>query len=325
MTATLQAIAQRAGVSAKTVSGALNDGRARMADETRARIRAIAAELGYVANAPAQGLRAGTLPILGLVADGLITAPFATGIVRGLENASRAAGVALMTTTAGPDLAQGMAGMARFRPRSIAYAAMFHRIVALPPGVAPALMINCRDAAGHVPALVPAEHAAGVAAARHLLARGRRRIGLIGLPGLLAGTLREQGFRAALAEAGLAPAGTVPATRGPYADRARTLVPQAVDALLAARADAILCGNDRIAMEALNALRRAGARVPDDIAVMGFDNQTEIAARLDPPLTTMALPFRAMGRMAADILLNGALAPDGMRELPFSLIERAST
>jgi len=172
---------------------------------------------------------------------------------------------------------------------------------------------------------VPDEAGAARAAILHLLARGRRRIGFLTLPGLLAGALREAALRQTLSDAGLAPVAVLPATRGAYADRAHSLVAQHVDALLAAGADAILCGNDRVAMEALNALRRAGARVPDDVALMGFDNQAEIAARLDPPLTTMALPFRAMGRQAADILLHGAPPPEGARALPFTLIERAST
>jgi DNA-binding LacI/PurR family transcriptional regulator len=325
VTATLQDIARRAGVSAKTASSALNSGRARMAEATRARIHAVAEELGYVANVSGQGLRAGQLPVLGLVADGLITAPFATGIVRGLDNAARAAGVALLVATRSAGVAEAINGIARFRPRGIAYAAMFHRVVEVPAGRHPGLLINCRDPAARLPALVPDEDGAAAAAVAHLLARGRRRIGFLTLPGLLAGTLRERAMRATLAAAGLAPLAVLPATRAAYADRAPSLVARHVPALLAQGADAILCGNDRVAMEAMNALRRAGARVPDDVAVMGFDNQAEIAARLDPPLTTMALPFRAMGRLAADILLQGAPAPDGPRALPFALIERAST
>lgn len=61
--------------------------------------------------------------------------------------------------------------------------------------------------------------------------------------------------------------------------------------------------------EVYAALRRCGATIPDDVAVASFDNQVEIATRLDPPLTTMALPHRAMGRRAAEILLAEDRAP----------------
>jgi DNA-binding LacI/PurR family transcriptional regulator len=77
-------------------------------------------------------------------------------------------------------------------------------------------------------------------------------------------------------------------------------------------------------MEVYAALARAGLRIPDDIAVASFDNQVELASRLDPPLTTMALPHRAMGRLAMEILLAEQPEPPHLRKLPFHLVERAS-
>ncbi len=63
---------------------------------------------------------------------------------------------------------------------------------------------------------------------------------------------------------------------------------------------------------------------PDDIAVVSFDNQTDIARRLDPPLTTMALPHREIGRRAAEIVTGTGPAPRPLQKIPFRLIERAS-
>jgi DNA-binding LacI/PurR family transcriptional regulator len=77
-------------------------------------------------------------------------------------------------------------------------------------------------------------------------------------------------------------------------------------------------------MEVYSALRRVGALIPDDVAVGSFDNQVEIATRLDPPLTTMALPHRAMGRLAAEMLLSEEVVPPHTRRLPFQLISRSS-
>ncbi|MGO7184153.1 LacI family DNA-binding transcriptional regulator [Rhizobium brockwellii] len=327
----LSDIAERAGVSAKTVSGALHGGSARMSDDTRQKIKAIAEELGYVTNLAARGVRQGWLPLVGVVSDGLITSPFATEIVRGLDGAARGAGMAVFAVNhrSGQSIGSVLDEVQQFRPRAVAYAAMYHKDVALPDRLAGSVgvMINCREAAGRVTALVPDEEGGAREIVRYLLAAGRRRIAFINLPGILAGTLREVGFRAALEEAGIDPVGVLPAVRrSVYSDRAPSLVASHVEALLKSgqRPDAILCGNDRVAMEVYAALARAGLRIPDDIAVASFDNQVELASRLDPPLTTMALPHRAMGRLAMEILLAEQPEPPHLHKLPFHLVERAS-
>ncbi|MGR9179821.1 LacI family DNA-binding transcriptional regulator (plasmid) [Rhizobium leguminosarum] len=327
----LSDIAERAGVSVKTVSGALHGGSARMSDDTRQKIKAIAEDLGYVTNLAARGVRQGWLPLVGVVSDGLITSPFATEIVRGLDGAARSAGMAVFAVNhrSGQSIGSVLDEVQQFRPRAVAYAAMYHKHVALPDRLAGAVgvMINCREAAGRVTALVPDEEGGAREIVRYLLVAGRRRIAFINLPGILAGTLREMGFRAALEEGGIDPVGVLPAVRrSVYSDRAPSLVASHVEALLKSgqRPDAILCGNDRVAMEVYAALARAGLRIPDDIAVASFDNQVEIASRLDPPLTTMALPHRAMGRLAMEILLAEQPEPPHLRKLPFHLVERAS-
>jgi DNA-binding LacI/PurR family transcriptional regulator len=326
----LSDIAERAGVSVKTVSGALHGGSGRMSDETRQKIKLIADELGYVTNLAARGVRKGWLPLVGVVSDGLITSPFATEIVRGLDGAARSAGMTIFAVNLGGGAADAVLDeVQQFRPRAIAYAAMYHKNVELPERLASAVgvMINCRDASGRVTSLVPDEEGGARDIVRYLLSAGRRRIAFINLPGILAGTLREKGFRAALDEAGVAPLGIYPAVRRAlYSDRAPSLVPTHIDAILAGaeRPDAILCGNDRVAMEVYAALARAGVRIPHDIAVASFDNQVELASRLDPPLTTMALPHRAMGRQAMEILLCEDPAPPRLQMLPFHLVERAS-
>ncbi|MBB2750871.1 UNVERIFIED_ORG: DNA-binding LacI/PurR family transcriptional regulator [Rhizobium aethiopicum] len=333
MTASLNDIAARAGVSVKTVSGALHGGSARMSADTRQRIKEIAEELGYVTNFAARSMRQGWMPLVGLVADDLITSPFATEIIRGLDGAVRAADMAVFAMTLGGhrSVASILDEMRRFRPRAIAYAAMYHKSVDLPPEFADTVgvMINCRDANDRVTSLVPDETGAALEMTNYLIDAGRRNIAFINLPGLLAGDLRELGFRKALDHAGIDGAGAIvlPAvSKAIYSDRAHSLVAAHVHDLMNGprRPDAILCGNDRVAMEVYAALRRAGAAIPDDVAVASFDNQVEIASRLDPPLTTMALPHRAMGRQAAHILLAEDRVPVGVQKLPFQLVERAS-
>ncbi|WP_434714162.1 LacI family DNA-binding transcriptional regulator (plasmid) [Rhizobium sp. YTUHZ045] len=333
MTASLNDIAARAGVSVKTVSGALHGGSARMSEETRQRIKGIAEELGYVTNFAARSMRQGWMPLVGLVADDLITSPFATEIIRGLDGAVRASDMAVFAMTLGGHRSVGsiLDEMRRFRPRAIAYAAMYHKSVDLPREFADTVgvMINCRDANDRVTSLVPDETGAAIEITQYLIEAGRRNIAFINLPGILAGELRELGFRQALDHAGINGAGAVvlPAVgKAVYSDRAPSLVATHVHELMKGPrpSDAILCGNDRVAMEVYAALRRSGATIPDDVAVASFDNQVEIASRLDPPLTTMALPHRAMGRQAAHILLAEDRPPVGVQKLPFQLVERAS-
>lgn len=332
-TASLSDIAQRAGVSIKTVSGALHGGSARMSDETRERIHSIASELGYVTNFAARSMRQGWMPLIGLVADELMTSPFATEIIRGLDGAARTADLALFAMTLGGrrNVAQVLDELRRFRPRAIAYAAMYHKHVRLPVEAVASVgvMINCREAEGRVLSLVPDEERAAREITSFLIDAGRRSIVFINLPGILAGELRAVGFHAAIEEANLAGTGVtvLPAvSRSGYSDRARSLVSDHITTLMAGNVvpDAILCGNDRVAMEVYTALHRLGRRIPEDVAVASFDNQVDIATRLDPPLTTMALPHRMMGRMAADILLSPEAPEPEIRRLPFQLVERSS-
>lgn len=333
MRVSLEDIARAAGVSVKTVSGALHGGSARMAADTRERIQALATELGYVTNLPARGIRQGWLPLIGVVADGVITSPFATNIIRGLdgEASKQQMSVFVTTVSAARDAAATVAEVERFRPRAIAYAAMYHKFVELPEATdrAVGLLINCRSRDAARAALVPAERDAAFTITDYLLRHGRRRPAFLNLPGLLAGELREVGFRQALREHDLPIVeeriGTA-VSGGFYSDKAESLVQAHIGAWLAGAdaPDAILCGNDRIALEAYNALRRLGARIPDDVAIASFDNQVDIASRLDPPLTTMALPHREMGQLAADILLGLTETPEGVLEVPFRLVERSS-
>jgi DNA-binding LacI/PurR family transcriptional regulator len=177
MRASLQDVATRAGVSVKTVSGALNGSAARMSAKTRERIETIALELGYIANVAASSTRKGYMPIIGILADGLITSPYATDIMRSFDREVRQHGVSvLVTNMAKGDVEAGLADIMRFRPKAVGLAAMYHKYIQMPTIADNAIhvLINCRDSAGVVPSIVPDERQAGEEAARQLFASGRK-------------------------------------------------------------------------------------------------------------------------------------------------------
>ena len=101
MAVSLQDIARIAGVSVKTVSGALHGGQARMADDTRQRICELAEKMGYVTNLAARSMRQGWMPLIGLIADELLTSPFATEIMRGIDNTARQSQISVFSISLG--------------------------------------------------------------------------------------------------------------------------------------------------------------------------------------------------------------------------------
>ncbi|MDL2408065.1 LacI family DNA-binding transcriptional regulator [Rhizobium calliandrae] len=330
----LRDIAEKLGISVKTVSGALNNNSIRMSEETRERIRTLADEMGYQPNEIARGMRAGVMPIVGLLADGLVTQPFATEILRQFDNLLRSQGLTVIVTSihSGEHTEKSINELRRLMPQQIVYASMFHQAIDLPEAVRRqiSLMLNCFDIHGEIPSLVPDEEFAGYEAATFLLDGGRKRIAYLDLPGLIAGSLRAAGFRRAMSERGETVRNDwlMPATKGAlYSDRARSLVKATIEAWFSASEapDGIICGNDRVAMEVYNSLRRVGRIIPDDVAIISFDNQVDIARRLDPPLTTMALPHREIGRFAGDIVTGRKPIPQGLARIPFRLVERSST
>jgi DNA-binding LacI/PurR family transcriptional regulator len=170
------------------------------------------------------------------------------------------------------------------------------------------------------------DRTASETAVRHLIELGHRRIGHLAGPRLVAiGRSRLEGYRAALAAAGIA------------ADEALTVEgtlmalgsAEAGQALLAADPPptAIFCANDTMALQLHLLIRQRGMRIPDDVALVGFDDVPE-ASRLDPPLTTIANRSDAAGAQAMQLLLERLAAPDRpgrVVERPLPLIIRAST
>ena len=147
--------------------------------------------------------------------------------------------------------------------------------------------------------MLPDDEGGGFAAAAHLIAIGRRRIAHIAGPKrFLAARLRARGFAAALAAEGLKPCGEIR-----FGEWTEHWGREAAGLLLADRPDAIFCASDQIARGVSDTLRAVGRRIPDDVALVGFDNWLPIAMGALPPLTSVDPCLEAVGRVAATRLL----------------------
>ncbi|CAM2161084.1 LacI family DNA-binding transcriptional regulator [Paraburkholderia tropica] len=332
----IAAVARRVGVSVATVSRVLN-GHTNVRPATRARVLAEVETSGYRVNELARNLRtAESRLLLTMVPD--FGNPFYAEIVRGIDSVARQHGYFMLLCDTGAD-----AG----RERSYFDLLRRHRAdgaICLDP----ATVQQANRAAAHEPALpwvacCEFDPAAGVPyvgidnfgaardAVRHLIARGRRRIALINSDDhYLYAQQRRDGYLAALAEAGIEAreAWRVNLNCLDYdagAQAAAALMAQRGGAR-AAKPDAIFAVSDTLAVGVVNGLRGSGWAVPDDVAVVGFDD-IALAAQIDPPLTTIAQPMRELGETAARLLLKRLADPRASVPgvlLPHRLVVRRS-
>ncbi|HET6533686.1 MAG TPA: LacI family DNA-binding transcriptional regulator [Actinoplanes sp.] len=306
MAASLKQVAERAGVSVRTVSNVVS-GFALVAPDTRARVQRAIDELEYRPNAAARHLRGGRSGLIGLVIPEITSPYFAELAGHLVEQAETRSWMLLVQQTDGdPDrerrLAGGLHGQTVdglvMSPWALAPADLRPG-----PGGAPLVLLGEQDAGGLLDHVAVDSVAAARDAVRHLAGLGRRRIAALGLqPDLHNGTAarRLEGYRAALAEAGLPhdPALEVPVHRLHRPDGAA-----AMRRLLHAGTpvDAVFCFSDQLALGAMHAARERGRRIPDDVAVAGFDD-IEDGRYATPGLTTIAPDKAAIARAALSCL-----------------------
>lgn len=306
---TIKQVAAEAGVSITTVSHVLNDvPGVRVNPATRERVHDAVARLGYVPNSLAQSLRTQRSNTIGLIGDEIATTPFAGKLVLGAQEVALARDAVVLVVSTGyqRDVEnREIAELLRRQVDGILYASMFHRRVELPAQLAsvPTVLVNAECATPGVPWVTPDEVAGGRDAAEVLLAAGHRRLGFVNnVDDIPASAGRLEGFRERAAEAGVPPADvtvvaaeTTPA--GGYAAATELLTSER-------RPTAIFCFNDRLAMGAYRAAAELGMRVPEDVSVVGFDNQEYVADGLYPGLTTIELPHFDMGVWATENLFD---------------------
>ncbi len=303
-------VANEARVSQTTVSLVLNhaDG-ARLSAETRQRVMKAAARLGY------QPVRRGGEPApsspttIGFVCDEISTDPWTAIGFDGVREKAWEHGliVTVMVTRGDADMeAVALAQMSAQPLLGLIYATINTRLVDAPatPLRLPTVLLNCHAADNALISVAPGETAGGHAATDVLIRAGHRRIGYVnGEPSMEAARCRLRGYRQALATADL-PFDAELVREGNWQplsgyEKTRELMS------LHAPPTAIFCANDMMAVGCYEALRELGLTIPDDIAVMGYDDR-EIAQHLHPPLTTVLLPHFEMGSIAAELLIDAA-------------------
>jgi LacI family transcriptional regulator len=309
-------VAARAGVSVTTVSHVLNEvpGK-RITDATRDRVRRAAGELGYSPSSVARNLRLQRSQMLALISDEIATTPYAGRMILGAQEAASKAGWLLMLVNTGSDSEFEAAEIQALRQRQVdgfLYATMYHREVTLPEAVAgvPTVLLDARSENSDVPSVVPDEVAGGRTATEELIRHGHQRIGFVNNADDIPATHgRLEGYRAALQEAGIKFDKRLVAVGQSDTEGGLLAARQLLEAT--ERPTALFCFNDRMAMGAYHAAAELGLRIPQDLSVVGFDNQELIADGLRPGLTTVALPHYEMGAWAVEALIARIEGRDG--------------
>jgi len=325
--ATIYDVALRAGVSPKTVSRVLN-GDAPVKGHTREAVETAIAELGFVPSSAARMMRSNKSGLIGLITGAITTAgdhnrPSGLPdliIVQGIQQSLTRSGMTLMIADTGgqTDSVPALVNtFLRHRVEGLIYVAEYHQEVALPPIPAdtPIVLANCFSRA-NIPAILPDDRRGMHDLTARLITAGHRRIAYLTLFDRLDATrLRTIGYRDALAEAGISFDPKLVESCELHAPEGETqLLYDAVDRMLRLPEPPTVfcCGNDKMALKLYGILRSRGLRVPDEVSVAGYDNYRIIAETLYPPLTTVELPYAAIGARAAQRLL--ALISGEVRE-----------
>ncbi|KQQ07595.1 LacI family DNA-binding transcriptional regulator [Rathayibacter sp. Leaf296] len=311
---TMKDVADLAEVSVATVSLVVNGKkRDRIGEKTRSRVLQAVAELGYRPNLLAQSLVSGQSRFIGMVADSIATLPFAGQILRGAQEEAWRNGYVLLVADTGdrPDAVENAIDMmADHQAVGILYSTWYHREVEPTARLRtlPTVFVNCFSSDPTDSSIVPDEVQGGYLATRLLLDRGHRRIVFINSTEDAPSTVgRLAGFRAALGVEGIAEdedsvVDIYPERTGGFQEAGFLAASEILDR--AERPTAVFCYNDRTAMGVYEAAKERGLRIPEDLAVIGFDDQEVISAHLRPGLTTIALPHYEIGVRGVRTLLS---------------------
>lgn len=313
VTVTIREVAQLARVSVATVSRVLNDS-GPVGPETRRRVLEAVEELAYVPHGGARSLIMRRTNVLGVVLPDLYS-EFFSEVIRGLERPAQQAGYHLLLSSSHDNRQEINLALRAMQGRVDGLIVMSPHVCArelrstIPAGL-PAVLLNCEVEEDSPFDSVSVDNFGGACdAVRHLVSLGHERIALIG--GGAADNHdaweRQRGYRAALCDAEIAP-------RSEWEVVGHFLESGGHEAAtkllkLRPRPTAIFAANDSMAFGAMSALQKAGLRVPEDMAICGFDD-VPMAGYWNPPLTSVHVDLSVVGACAIEMLLD-ALARKG--------------
>jgi len=324
----IQKIAQLAGVSVATVSRVLNNSDTVKA-KNRDRVLQAIKEANYQPNLLARQLRTSrSFMILVMVSN--IANPFCAEVVKGIEEQAEKNGYRILLCNSGSDIERSRSGLSLLTGKmvdGIITMDAFTRLTELAALIGDAPWVQCAEYADA--GAVSCVGINDVDASQHVVSRladgGRQRIALINHDlSYKYARLRERGYKSVLHLRDLSYQAIEYAS-----DLSAAAGMAAMTRLLAAepRPDAVFAVSDTLAAGALRAIEKAGLRIPQDIAVVGFDG-TELSEMVSPPLSTIKQPSRDIGRKAVDLLLNKIDNPDAPAErvmMNWRFISRASS
>ena len=303
--ATIKDVAREANVSVATVSRVFNDS-GPVSDETRQRIRDVAERLRYYPHGGARSLITSKTSTIGVLLPDLY-GEFFSEVIRGMDQAAQRSGYHVLVSSSHDAKDEIEAAMRAMRGRVDGLIVMSPHLdatslVANVPATLPIVLLNCAVTGDDYDALTIENRRGAHAMVLHLLALGHRAIAIItGAEGNYDAAERLSGYRAAMREAGIA----VPNEWELPGDFTEASGYRAVGGLLALapRPTALFAANDSMAIGAMSGLREAGLRVPDDIAVAGFDD-VPLARYVSPPLTSVHVAIAELGARAVQTLLH---------------------
>ncbi len=330
-TMNLEEVAKLSGVSRSTVSRVINND-PNVSQTTRDMVLEVIRRVNYQPNVAARGLAAGRTRVLGLViptgVSTLFTDPFFPLLIQGISSACNAHDHSVMLWLADPEYE-------RRTIRQVMHNGLIDGVIvaatllndplvqALIEGDLPFILVGRHPTELGVNYVEVENLNAVRKAVSHLLRLGRRRVATItGPQNMIPGIDRREGYVLALRDRGLA-ADPELIVEGDFTE---TGAYAAMQKLLPRQPDAVFAASDTMAVGALRALRDAGRRVPEDVALVGFDDMP-FAAHVDPPLTTVRQPIHRLGTLAAETLIDLIEHPEaGARRivLPTELVIRAS-
>ena len=310
MPATIKDVAERAGVSVATVSRVLNRLDV-VSEDTRKRVTDAAEKLRYIPHGGARSLSMRRTQCVGAVLPDLY-GEFFSELIRGIDRAARQRALHLLLTCSHDDAEELAAALRAMQGRADGVLVMSPHLDAevlegsLPRGM-PVVLMNSAQRVPH-PAFVVDNRGGAAAMIGHLAALGHKRIAMIAGPeGNHDADERLRGYVETLA--GLSPAKKPQILRGDFTEESGHRAGREI-AAMARRPDAVFAANDTMAMGCFFALSEAGMRVPEDVALAGFDD-IPMARYLTPPLTTVRVRIAELGEAAFERLALAIERGDG--------------